>query len=863
MDVVLEVDRLTQDEARARAAVIAQPAYQLALDLEAGSKTYAGDCTIRFEFAGDAGTFLDFTGSVIEKFTVNGVDREPVWHENRVQLPAEWLADTNEVRVRYVNAYDHTGEGFHQFFDPEDDAEYLYTQFEPFSAHRMFPCFDQPDLKATYELAITAPAEWVVLTASGVAHEEEEPDGRIRRGYEPTLPFSSYLLSVVAGPYRSVVAEHNGLPLGLYCRASLLDHLDAEALFAVTAGGIDFFSEFFDHPYPFSKYDQIFVPEFNWGGMENVGNVTYSDRYLFRDPPTETQRMGRAEVLLHELAHQWFGDLVTMEWWNDVWLNESFATYMAYLGLERVTDFAQGWQDFQANMKLWAMEEDQLPTTHRVADEIPSTDETFLNFDGITYGKGASALKQLVNAVGEEVFRKGMRAYFARFAFGSATLSDFLTAVSEGSGTDLHAWSSAWLETPSLNTLSVEWAEAHGRVTDMRLVQEAPGENRTRPHVVNVAVIHEESGNLELASHRVEISGESTPIAMPVAGPSPMLVFPNHQDHTYAKITLDPISLEFAKHRLDEVSDPLLRQQLWAALWDMVRDQRFSSLGYLRLVEDKLVTDPDLHIIKLVTGTATSAIARYVPETDRLAETTRFFVAGQRALDAAPPGDPRVLWVRAMLRVVETPADLATAAGIIDGGAAVAGLSIDQEMRWALAVRWSAAGLEGAAARAAAEVERDPSDRGHEAMLRVETAMPDATTKEQAWSRINGDGYGSLQLDRAAMAGFNWASQAVLLEPYVDRFFDSLETVFMTREHEAARAYFSTLFPRYRVDAVALRQARSVLASIAGPPQLERLLIEVIDRQERALAAREYAARSSAVEPAQEDPGSDLGCEPR
>ena len=326
MDVALEVDRLTQDEARARVAVISGPTYQLDLDLEAGAKTYAGDCTIRFGFSGEASTFLDFTGSVIEKFTVNGIDREPIWHENRVQLAPEWLTEANEVRIRYVNTYDHTGEGFHQFFDPEDGAEYLYTQFEPFAAHRMFPCFDQPDLKATYELAITAPAEWVVLAASRNVDEESQSDGRVRRVYETTVPFSTYLLSVVAGPYRKVTSEHKGLPLGLYCRASLVDHLDAEELFAVTAAGIDFFADFFGHPYPFTKYDQIFVPEFNWGGMENVGNVTYSDRFIFRDPPTDTQRMGRAEVFLHELAHQWFGDLVTMEWWNDVWLNESFAT---------------------------------------------------------------------------------------------------------------------------------------------------------------------------------------------------------------------------------------------------------------------------------------------------------------------------------------------------------------------------------------------------------------------------------------------------------------------------------------------------------------------------------------------------------
>ncbi len=841
MDVTLERDRLTQDEAVARAAMISEVTYELHLDLVAGAKTYAGDCTIRFAFNGSDETFLDFTGSVIERFTVNGTDREPAWHDNRVALAPEWLRADNEIRIQYVNEYDHSGEGLHQFFDPEDDAEYLYSQFEPFSAHRMFPCFDQPDLKATYELAIIAPSEWVVLAASRVVGVDSEADGRTRRLYETTVPFSTYLLSVVAGPYRSVTSEHNGIPLGLYCRASLVEHLDADELFAVTIAGIDFFSDFFGHPYPFTKYDQIFVPEFNWGGMENVGNVTYSDRYIFRDPPTGTQRLGRAEVFLHELAHMWFGDLVTMKWWNDVWLNESFATYMAYLGLERVTEFTDGWQDFQADMKLWAMEEDQLPTTHRIADHIPTTDETFLNFDGITYGKGASALKQLVASVGEDVFRDGMRTYFARFAFGNATLSDFLAAVADGSGTDLNAWSAAWLETPSLNTLSVEWSALDGEIADMRLVQEAPADHPAiRPHVMEVAIVRETGDGLDIVSHRVAVSGSSEPIAQAVGGSAPVLVFPNHGDHTYAKIMLDPVSLDFAEHRLDEIVEPLLRQQLWTALWDMVRDQRFSSIDYLKLVETKLVTESNLHIVKVVTDVATSAINRYVPESRRVAETGRFAAAGRRALETAPTRDARVLWLRAMLRLVETAGDLAMVSGVVDGGDAIEGLSIDQDMRWALAIRASAAGLPDASERAERELARDPSDRGRQAVLSVQTAVPNQAAKEEAWARINGDGYGSLYLDRAAMAGFNWASQAALLDPYVGLFFDGIEGIFETREHEAAKSYFNGFVPRYRVDETAIGRARAVLDRIDGPPQLERLLIELIARQERALASRRF-----------------------
>ncbi len=843
MEVALEPDRLTQDEAHARSRAISDIRYQLHLDLEAEAKSYEGECTIRFAFHGGGATFIDFTGSVIDQFSVNGIDREPVWHDNRIHIRPEWLESTNEIKIRYSNEYDHSGEGFHQFFDPEDGGEYLYTQFEPFSAHRMFPCFDQPDLKAVYELAVTGPTDWVILAASRIVERTEGNDGRTRRTYEETVPFSTYLLSVVAGPYQHVTAEHDGIPLGLYCRSTLIDHIDADELLALTATGMDFFGDFFGISYPFTKYDQIFVPEFNWGGMENVGNVTYTDRYLFRDPPTDIQRLNRAETVLHELAHQWFGDLVTMRWWNDVWLNESFATYMSYLALERATDFADGWQDFQADMKLWAMEADQLPTTHRIADHIPSTDETFLNFDGITYGKGAAALKQLVAAVGEDVFRDGMRAYFSRFAFGNATLADFLTALAEGAGTDLRAWSAAWLESPSLNTLGVEWSVAAGAIAEMRLVQEAPHEYpTTRPHVVDVAVVRDTSGQIEVESHRVHLSGRSAPIAAAVGRPAPLLVFPNHGDHTFAKVMLDPTSRAFAEERLDDIADPLLRQQLWTSLWDMVRDQRLSSLRYLDIVEDKLPAETDIHIIKVVADTATAAITRYVPEAHRIAAGSRFVATGMRALGEAPPGDALVHWLRAILLVVETPGDLAVVGRVVDEEEAVAGLTIDQEMRWSLAVRWSAAGLADASARADRELQRDPSDRGRQAMLTVETAVPDAAVKEQAWDRIHGDGYGSLYLDRSAMAGFNWAGQATLLEPYVVRFFEGIETVFDTREHEAAVAYFTKLYPSYRVDEETIGRGRRLLTALDGPPQLTRLLTEAIDRQERSLACRDFAA---------------------
>lgn len=828
-------ENLQKSEAEERAGSVAHVAYDLSLELTEGASTYVGDTTIRFTYTGTTGVFLDFTGGDIERMTVNGEDVTPDRAEDRLLLAHDRLGPTNEVRVQYENRYDHTGEGFHQFFDPEDDGEYLYTQFEPYAAHRLFPCFDQPDLKATFEVDIAAPAAWEVTTASRIVDTEELADGRVRRIYEKTVPFSPYLQSVVAGPYVKVEDEHNGVPMAMYCRASLVQFLDADELFGYTKAGMDFFSDFFDTPYPFTKYDQVFVPEFNWGGMENVGNVVYADSYLFRDPPTENQRLSRAEVFFHELAHMWFGDLVTMTWWDDLWLNESFASYMAYLAVDQASPFDGAWQDFHADMKLWAYQQDQLPTTHKIADDVVSTEDAFLNFDGITYGKGASALKQLVATVGADAFQAGMRAYFRDFSFKNARLSDFLAAVSLGSGVDLAPWSAAWLETPGVNTLAMVKG-----VDGWRLEQSAPAEYPTlRPHTVRIGFTTETDGALSTVAVPAIIDSESIAIDAPID--DPVFVFPNYDDLDYAKVHLDEASLQFATSRVNDIDDALLRQMTWATLWEMVRDQEFSSAAFLAMINDKGPTEANLHSIRLMTNTATTATSRFTPEVDIAAAQSRFVAAGLRALEVAPEGDDRVLWLRAMIANASSPADLITMAEILDGtyGADVA---VDQNMRWNLATRWSAFGLEGWQDRAQSELVRDHSDRGLRNMVSIEVAQPDAEAKAFAWKKIHGEGYGSLYMDLAAMRGFNWRHQRELLEPYVERFFAGLPRVFAEHGHEYADRYFDVFFPWYRIDNDVRNRIATMLSTISGPPMLVRQLREAADQLDRAMRCRAVAA---------------------
>ncbi len=838
-------DILTQAEAEARAARVSGAAYQLVLDLVRGAEGYQAEVTIRFSATGSDDLFLDFRGKRIQQLQLNGTTiRQPSWNGYRLTLPGELLRADNEVWLAYQNDYDHEGDGFHQFTDPEDGEEYLYSNFEPYEAHRLFPCFDQPDIKGTYELTVTAPPEWEAIANARQATEATASDGRRRHKFEKTKPFSTYLFALIAGPYASVRAVHKGIELGLFCRKSLLKHLDSDEILRVTREGLDFYSDFFDFAYPFGKYDQVFVPEFNAGAMENVGCVTHNESMVFRDPPTENQRRRRAETILHEMAHMWFGDLVTMRWWNDLWLNESFATYMSYLCLDEATRFHSAWQDFNASMKQWAYRQDQLVTTHPISGQVRDTDETFLNFDGITYGKGASVLKQLVATIEMDGFREGMRHYFRTYPFGNATLAEFLGALETGSGRDLKEWSRLWLETPSLNTIGSRWETDGERITGFALTQTAPEQFPVlRPHRVEIGLLRDDGGMLVTHVLPASIAAAEVEVAQARGLARPSLVFPNYNDLAYAKVALDTESVEFLKQNMERIDEPLLRQLLWSSLWDMVRDQRLKSTDYLTLVREKIALEPEVALVDSVLGTAAAALARYVPEDRKESEYRRSFQASWNALQGAAAGDAQIIWARALINCAVVAADIELAARLADGVESVPGLTFDQDMRWNIAIKFVGHGVDGAEARVAAETVRDPSDRGQRAQLRAQTSVPSATVKADAWDRFRGEGYGSLYLTVAAMGGFNWACQRDLLSPYVEAYFDALPDVFREKDREYASDFFGALFPGYRVEGAILTRSEALLSTAeADLPVLARMLREANDDLARAIRCRAFAA---------------------
>ncbi len=484
-----------------------------------------------------------------------------------------------------------------------------------------------------------APAEWAVIANAPVAAAAPIAGDRREHRFAATPPISTYLVALIAGPYTGVRALHRGTPLGIWTRRSLARFLDADEVFAVTKQGLDYYAALFDHPFPFAKYDQIFVPEFNSGAMENVGAVTFSESYVFRDPPTDTQRLARAETVLHELAHMWFGDLATMRWWDDLWLNESFATYVSNLCLAEATRFDGAWRAFHADMKRWGYQADARSTTHPISGLVPDTDATFYNFDGITYGKGASVIKQLVAEIGHDAFRAGLRTYFRRHAWGNATLADFLAALEEGAGRSLGEWSRRWLETASLNTIQATWTEREGLVERLQLSQEASADDHPtlRPHALELALVRADGdgpATVDVVPARIETAEAWVEAA--AGRPAPQLVFPNHGDHGYARVLLDRASLEAAPRVLSRIADPLLRQLIWGTLWEMVRGARYSALEFLELVRARLPEERDDQIVLAGLDASRGALARYVPEERRVDEARRFVAAALRG----PAGDP-------------------------------------------------------------------------------------------------------------------------------------------------------------------------------------------------------------------------------
>lgn len=853
MNEIVSNHNLLRNEAADRKSLLTVHSYDVDLDLGlAGDLSVAGfpsRSTILFaadlsagdsaDAANTAETFLDFIGLSVESVVLNGANLNlaDIVVGSRIRLPS--LQAENEVVVCATAAYSRSGEGLHRFVDPADGRTYTYTQYEPADARRVFANFEQPDLKAPFTFHVTAPAGWEVASNQSVSRYVG-PDGEsapvaesnllnqgqdapvltARWDFAATLPISTYITTVLAGPYFKVEehfsmvfgaeSAHQGqrldIPLAAYCRASLAPHFDAAEIFKVTKAGLSYFNELFDHPYPFGKYDQAFVPEYNLGAMENPGLVTFTEAYVHESRATDTAYQQRANTIMHEMAHMWFGDLVTMTWWADLWLKESFADYMGHLAVAEATPWgAKSWTMFASRRKAWAYVQDQLPTTHPIVADITDLEAAKANFDGITYAKGASVLKQLVAYVGHEAFIAGSREYFAAHAYSNTTLADLLDPLSTASGRDLGTWASQWLQTSGMSTLTPVIDTNNGKVTSVGIRQEAidpiTGAQALRPHRLAVGCFDYDGGSL-VRTHSVtlDVVGEVTEVPEFIGVATPALLLVNDEDHSYAKVMLDAGSLATALRSVGKMIDPLARSLVWSALWNETRDGLLPASVYLRAVVDHAGGENDVSLLQTLADNAVYALHYYCAPAERaLAMDMLLAGIGRHLNQAQPASDEQLVWARTLAIVGRcSDAVVQISRDLLAGTHVPAGLAVDGGLRWLL---WQQLASRGAATQAELDEELAANTTAeHRASHCAATAaLPELALKQRRWSEAVDENTLSNELLSATIAGFSMAGliagERELIESFVEPYFVQIERIWSERSLEMAGRVVRGLFP--------------------------------------------------------------------
>ncbi|MFI1967643.1 aminopeptidase N [Streptomyces cinnamoneus] len=829
---------LTCDEAQTRARLLDVHRYEIDLDLTRGDEHFRSTTVIHFTARNSGDTFVELKPATLHTVRLDGTPLDPATLDDN-RLPLTLTAGPHELHVEADMRYSRTGEGMHRFTDPADGETYLYTQTFIDDAQRVFAAFDQPDLKAVYDATVTAPPHWTVLGNARATRVGPPAQGRWHLA--TTKPLSTYFVAFAAGPWHSVHTEHAGLPFALHCRRSLAPHLDADAgeLLDITRRCFDRYHEIFDEPYPFDSYDQAFVPEFNAGAMENPGLVTFRDEFVYRSAVTDTERQTRGMVIAHEMAHMWFGDLVTLRWWDDIWLNESFAEYMGYQVLADATRFTGTWTDFAIARKSWGYDADQRPSTHPVAPApgaVTDTASALLNFDGISYAKGASALRQLVTWLGEKDFLAGINDHFSRHRFGNATLADFIDSLDRHSSRDVPTWAAHWLRTSGVDTLTPH-TPAPTTPGTWRLELHHDG---TRPHHLTVGLYDHTPDDPHALTPRTPLTLDlpadgHTPV-LDLPGPRPALVLLNDGDLTYAKVRLDPDSWTTALTSLSSLPDPLTRAVLWNAARDMVRDAELAPAAYLDAARAHLPHENDIAITQGVLAFARTAIAdHYTTAKDRPAALATLTDLCHDLLTRTEGTDAHGLRLTAVRTLISSATTPTTLQDWLAAGTVPAGPALDPELRWGILARLAVLGAT-TTADIDAELTRDPSATGQEGAARCRAALPDPVTKEAAWHAMYGGDDLSNYLFTATAQGFWQPEQTDLLRPYLDRYYPDAVAVAARRGPALAVAAGRDGFPRTLIDEENLRRGEQCLRDADPTPALRRRLTDQLDDLRRALA---------------------------
>lgn len=835
-------DNLTRLEAQERADIVSVHSYEIDLDVTTGPEVFRSTTTVTFDATEGASTFIDALTRTVHSVTLNGVELDATAVSDGVRIQLDGLAASNTLTVVADAEYTNSGEGLHRFVDPVDGEVYLYSQFEVPDSRRVFAVFEQPDLKATFRFTVTAPAAWQVV--SNQPTPEPVVNGESATwSFEPTPILSSYVTALVAGPYavvRDELTSSDGrvIPLGIFARKSLSQYLDADYIFEKTKQGFEYYEAKFDYPYPFDKYDQLFVPEFNAGAMENAGAVTFTETYVFRSKVTDAIKERRVVTILHELAHMWFGDLVTMKWWNDLWLNESFAEWASTIATAEATEWTEAWTTFQAMEKSWAYRQDQLPSTHPVVATINDLEDVQVNFDGITYAKGGSVLKQLVAWVGIDAFFAGVAAYFKKHAHSNTELSDLLAELEITSGRQLGDWSKLWLETAGVNTLRPEIeATDDDTITSFAVVQSAPADYPTiRPHRLAIGFYDFAKDKLERV-HRVEIdvNGERTEVPELVGYKKTPLVLINDDDLAYAKIRLDAASLETAVEHLAAIENPLARAIVWGSAWDSTRDGETKASEYVRLVLNNIATETESTTVRTTLTQLTTVARQYV---EPAARATTIALVGDElwllAEAAEAASDSQFQFVKFFANIASTPLHVEKLRGLLDGSVALDGLEIDTDLSWEI--------LEGLVLNGAAgndEIDaalaKDNTANGQQAAARARATISTTEGKLAAFSSLVDSDEAPNAIVRQTTMGFAHVNDPATLEPLVEKYFAALTDIWENRSYHIAETLIVGLYPAGLASQELVDATKAWLEANPETPALRRLVTENLAVVERAL----------------------------
>jgi len=839
-------NNLSRAEAAERSSHLAMKHYDILLDVTTGEETFHATTKVTFSCSKPGyDTFIDAAGKRVFSATLNGApvdvsnyDGESIFLKN---LQAE-----NELIIEIEAIYSKSGEGLQRSVDPVDNEVYLYSQGETAFIRNMYPCFDQPDLKATFAISAIAPAHWQVISNNPVKTVTETA-GKKKWEFTTTPVMSTYITALVAGPYSFVSDEYKGkktIPMSIYCRKSLFEHLDADEVFLITKQGFAYFEEVFGLAYPFDKYDQIAVVDFNWGAMENAGAVTFrEDLLVFRSKVTERMYNARANTILHEMAHMWFGDMVTMKWWDDLWLNESFAEWTSYLALVEATKFKNSWVGFNAERKNWAYRQDQLSSTHPIASDMVDIDTVKANFDGITYAKGASVLHQLVAHVGRDNFIKGLQKYFAKHAFRNTTLQDLLSELEATSGRDLTPWVSTWLQTAGVNTLRPVVEINGGTYAAISVLQEPPmipeGSQELRPHRMAVGLYDLKDGVLaRRKSVELDVAGKLTKVDGLIGERVADLLLINDHDLSYGKIRFDERSIATLKAHLGKLNDGLSRALCWGAAWDMLRDAELSASDFIDIAIAGLPGEDDITTVTALGNQLLSAVEIYSADKNR--DSNREKIAGvlSALLDKAAAGSGHQLqFARTFASLAHTPAQTARIRELLDGK--LDGLVIDADLRWHFVLCLVERGASNQQ-EIDAELKRDNTLTGQLAHERCVAAFPNKEAKEAAFKRATEDESISNWSRLSAIQGFGRPLHRQFHEAFIDRYFDLILETYNTKSYEVSTSIIDLLYPIYVISQSTLDKTNTWLngAGKDGHPTLRRHVLEAKDSLERALRVR-------------------------